>query len=658
MKKCMMLAALMLGALAPGFVQAELVLNGLFTSNMVLQRNQDVPVWGAADPDANISVTFGGQMATTTAGPDGSWMIHLKPLKTSVLPQTLQIHSSVRNQDLALTNVLVGDVWLCGGQSNMEFPLQHFLIWPQVKDSFTNDQIRLFKIKQSGVGSPEPTKRLVVDPPFKQSWQRCTPEFAANFSATAGFFGRKLQRDTGVPIGLLSASRGGTEANMWLPREVLAANPEYARFLDESNPHLKPAANNPEAMLAPSHLFNGTIYPLAPFAIRGVIWYQGESDSKWPELYADLFADVILSWRQLWGYDFPFLYVQLAPHADVPWDQAGEARAWIRDAQLQVLKRVPDAGMAVIIDAGEGTDIHPQAKDVPGERLALLAEALDNPKVSADFPILKKMTVADAKAVLQFAGVASGLEARRVAMNLSKGHLPGQAPDAVIAPADRLVGFEICGADHHFVKADAEITGQDTVVVSAPKVTEPVAVRYGWTNFPICNLYGGNGLPASPFRTDNFPPPNFSGEATGQTFVGRRDEWGDAMTVFAVVDGKFQTRELDGVKGWQAEDSYLYFRAPTPGPRQGRLTLLYRDDGFATLQLRYDSASEKKFAGDRPGVWKPGGEIRLSNSKTWKIATFDLPDARFERGCNGADLRFQSTGGMTIGGVYFRESVR
>jgi sialate O-acetylesterase len=637
---------------------AGLQLNGLFTSQMVLQRHQVVPVWGTADPGAEITVQFAGQQAMTTASPDGSWRIHLKALDASVRPQTLLARSSVGNQEVALTNVLVGDVWLCGGQSNMAETMDRFRIWERIKQGFTNDQLRLFKIKQGGVGSAEPTKELVVDPFFQQSWQVCTPEFAARFSAAAGFFGMKLQRDTGVPVGLLYANRGGTAANSWLPREVLAAHPRYARFLDPSNSEWKPSKQNPDAIRAPSHLYNGTIYPLAPFAIRGVIWYQGESDSQWSELYADLFADVIQSWRQLWGYDFPFLYVQLAPHAEVPWDRVGEARAWIRDAQFQVLQRVPHTGMAVITDAGEGQDIHPQAKDMPGERLALLAESLGDPKVNADFPILKKMTIADGKAVLQFDGVASGLEARRVAMNLSRGYLPGEAPDAVVALAGQLAGFVICGADHQFVPANAEIVGPDTVVVSSPAVKAPVAVRYGWANFPLCNLYGGNGMPASPFRTDHFPPPNFSGKSVGQPFQGIRSEWGDAMTSFAVADGKFQSLELDGVKGWQAEGSYLYFRSAAAGPRQGRLTLLYRDEGFATLQLRYDSSSKQKFTGDRPGVWKPGGEIELKNSKTWKVATFDLPDARFEGGCNGADLRFQSTGAMTIGGVYFQDVVR
>ncbi len=623
---------------------ADLQLNGIFTDNMVLQRNQQVPVWGTADPGAEVTVEFAGQKKTAIADSSNHWKITLDPMPASSNPRKLSVYSNSNNPTIQYSNLLVGDVWLCAGQSNMATLMRQYpLVWDQVKDGFQNDQIRLFKIKQGGVGSPEPTKEVVIDPGFKGSWQICSPEFSAEFSATAGFFGMKLQRDTGVPIGLLYAVRGGTQANMWMPREVLGANPDYARFLDAANGNWKPSKNNPDAIRAPSHLYNGTIHPLAPFALRGVIWYQGESDSQWPELYGPMMDDMVRSWRTLWGYDFPFLFVQLAPFKTLEWDQTGEAWAWLREVQLQGLETIPDSGMVVITDAGEKADIHPQAKKVAGERLAVLAASLDDRKVDAKFPTVGKMKVKDGRARIQFKGTSGGLEARRVALNTTKGHLPGKGPEAVVVEDDELKGFMICGEDRVFVEAVARILSKDVVEVSSAQVKKPVAVRYGWVNFPLCNLYGGNGMPATPFRTDDFPMPNLSGEILGESFTSVDAAWGAPLTILGGGDGKFQSLEIDGRNAWRAEGSYLYFQSAATEPASARVHMLYYDEGFATVQLRYDSTSE---------VWKPAGEVRYRNSKQWKVVAFDLPDARFSKRCNGGDIRLQSTGALVVGGIY------
>jgi|GEM_PF-1707596 len=635
-------------------VQADLHLNGLFTDNMVLQRGQTVPVWGTADVGATITVEMAGQSVATKTNVNGSWTVHLKPMQTSSDPTTLTVRSSRGNQALTIKNVLVGDVWLCAGQSNMASMMKSYLLWDSVEDDFSNEQIRLFKIQQGGVGSPEPTKELVIDPFFEDSWQTCSPKFAAEFSATGAFFGMKLQRDTNVPIGLLYANRGGTEANMWLPRTVLEANPDYARFLDASNANWKPSTRNPDAIRAPSHLFNGTIYPLAPFAIRGVIWYQGESDARWPELYEELFTDVIESWRKLWGYDFPFLFVQLAPYDNVGWDQTDEAWAWLRDAQTQVAKNVPHSAMAVITDAGEAMDIHPQAKNLPGERLASLAAKLDNPKVEAASPTYKNLTIEGDKAIIEFANVTGGLKTQRVAMNLAKGRLPGEGPDAIVVSESQLEGFLICGADRKFVKAQARIVSPNMVEVHAPSVKKPVAIRYAWANFPLCNLYGGNGDPADPFRTDNYPMPNLTQDRRGLPFRGTAPQWGEPMKIFEVDDGTFEVIKVRDRDAWKTTSRYLYFKSPSEGQSQRcQVRVIYHDKGFTPIHLLYDSTSSEIFAGKVPGVWKNAGAIRLSNSGQWKVATFELFDARFAGRCNGADIRLHSQALPAIHGGYY-----
>jgi sialate O-acetylesterase len=617
---------------------------------MVLQRNQSVPVWGEADPGARITVEFAGQRKSATAGAAGEWRVTLGPLKASTASRPF--HVSGPASRISLANVLVGDVWLCAGQSNMAQTMKRYLIWEQVKHSFANDQVRLFKIREGGVGSPEPTKAVVIDPFFDHAWQVCTPEYAAEFSATAGFFGMKLQRDTGIPVGLLYANRGGTRANMWMPHETLRSKSIYERFLDASNQEWKPSNRNPGSIRAPSYLYNGTIHPLAPFAIRGVIWYQGESDSQYADIYEEMMGDLIASWRAVWGFDFPFLYVQLAPWDRVGWDEPDEGWAWQREAQLQMLKSVPHSGMAVIIDGGEAEDIHPQAKNLPGERLAVLAAALDNPGIDADFPAFAKWEVKRGKALLSFEGVSGGLKTRRVAMNLAKGFPHGQGADAVTADAGELKGFTICGADRQFAEAQARIVSKDSVLVWSPDVKEPVAVRYGWSNFPLCNLYGGNGMPASPFRTDDFPKPNLTGEKSAAAFDGVVPEWGRAMEILNAGDGTYRTAELGGQPALKADGPYLYARTDRNEPGRATVHVVYLDEGYGVMQLRYDSTSEELFAGKRPGVWKPAGEVSCRNSGLWKSVRFELPDCAFGKRCNGGDIRLQSTGALTVSGIY------
>jgi len=203
-----------------------------------------------------------------------------------------------------------------------------------------------------------------------------------------------------------------------------------------------------------------------------------------------------------------------------------------------------------------------------------------------------------------------------------------------------------------FVEAFARILSKDVVEVSSAQVKKPVAVRYGWVNFPLCNLYGGNGMPATPFRTDDFPMSNLSGEIFGEYFTTIDAVWGAPLTILGGGDGKFQALEIDGRNAWRAEGSYLYFQSAATEPASARIHMLYYDEGFATVQLRYDSTSEKRFSGKIPGVWKPAGEVKCKNSKQWKVVAFNLPDGRFSKRCNGGDIRLQSTGALVVGGIY------
>lgn len=483
---------------------ADLQLPAMFSDNMVLQRNMSVPVWGWADDGEIVTVQFRGQNVTATAKA-GKWSLYLRKLKAGG-PDVLTVATKTRV--VQLTNVLVGEVWVCSGQSNMEWPLNRSYESQADIAASANPNIRLFTVPK--LKADEPVKD------FKANWRECNAETTPGFSAVAYYFGRELQKARNFPVGLIHTSWGGSPAEVWMSHAALESNPRYrAEILETYRAALKnyqdalaayekekaeAAKNNQEFKKRapglgwkPSELYNGMIAPLFPYAIKGAIWYQGESNAGRAEQYRTLFSDMIRNWRRDWGLgDFTFLEVQLGP-----WDknkkrsleqitEKPEDSDWaeLREAQSLATKVLPKVGMAVITDIGDKDDIHPTRKEPVGARLALAARGIaSGEKVEFSGPIYKSLRVKGDQAILSFDHAGSGLEAR----------------------GGKLTGFAICGADRKFVWAKAEIMPDNTVVVSSAEVAKPVAVRFGWADYPVVNLWNKDGLPASPFRTDDFP---------------------------------------------------------------------------------------------------------------------------------------------------------
>jgi sialate O-acetylesterase len=428
--------------------------HGLFHDNMVLQQGMKVPVWGTADPGEKISVTFQGQESSATADQDGKWQIILNDLKAGG-PFELGIAG---NYTITIKNVLVGEVWTCTGQSNMEWPMTASRNPKKDIAASANPMIRLFRVPKTPNAKPQTDFGRDKDTSTGK-WQVCGPDTVARFSAVGYFFGRDLHKARNVPIGLIQCAWGGTAAERWTRKETYDLYPE-----------LKGSGG--------SDLYNGMLAPLIPFALKGSIWYQGESNAGQAYKYRTLFPAMIKNWRDDWKQDFTFLFVQLAP-----WDVPKEA-TWpeLREAQLMTAQKVPNTAMAVITDFGDPKDIHPKDKDPVGARLALCARAIAyGEKVPYSGPEYSSMKVEGPKVVLSFKHVEGGL----------------------VAKGGDLKGFTVAGQDERFVPAEASIEG-DTVVVQSKDVVEPVAVRYGWANYPMVNLYNKAGLPASPFRTDDF----------------------------------------------------------------------------------------------------------------------------------------------------------
>ncbi len=491
-RKSRLILLLFFSLVLTSIASADVRLPSLISDNMVLQQKANVPIWGWADEDEVVTVRIQNRTVTTKAV-GGKWMVRLKPLKAGG-PFVLSIEGKNR---IELKNVLVGEVWVCGGQSNMQWQLRQ-TDGAEAEIARANyPGIRLITVP-----------RLEVDKPvddFKAEWKETTPETVATFSAVGYYFGRDLHKALDVPIGLINNAVGGSPAESWMQSSALSSDSEYRQFLEvypqrmaqyqqamekyraeaeRAKAENRPAPRAPGRPWMPAGLYNGMLAPLVPYAIKGAIWYQGESNAGRAWQYRRLFPDMIRNWRTVMGQgDFPFLFVQLAAFGPNS-DKLGESDwAELREAQTMTLEASTKTGMALAIDHGTYDDIHPRAKQPVGARLALSALAVAyGRKIVHSGPMYSAMKIDGEKISLSFNSTGSGLEAR----------------------GGELKGFLISGEDRKWRAAQARIEG-NRVVVWSSEVARPVAVRYAWAKYPECNLYNKEGLPAVPFRTDDWP---------------------------------------------------------------------------------------------------------------------------------------------------------
>ena len=515
----MVLACILINCLSVASAHGVVRTPSVIGNNMVLQRAVRVPIWGTASPGEHVTVTMANAHVSTTADASGHWKVMMGPWQAGG-PFTMTIAGE---NTITLENVLVGEVWLCSGQSNMamamdpDLPIGAGGILNARQELATADypSIRLFEVKRVSTGTPQTDTTA--------SWKTTTPQTVATFSAVGYLFARELYQRLHVPIGIIESAWGGTAAQSWISRQALESNPKFQHIVVNSDKKIKdydsllkdykqqleiwqPTADAAEATGGPvpappqspadlrssphrsSGLYNGMIAPLVPYYIHGVVWYQGEADTTGPELYRALFPALIEDWRRTWGEgNFPFIYVQL-PNFDTQierawgfWKPDAPPMLWpeLREAQLEALS-LPQTAMAVAIDVGDPKNIHPKNKQVVAHRLVLAAlhsaYGKDEPYSG---PIYRSMKKKGARIRLSFDHVEGGL--------ISKGSV--------------LHGFEIAGEDQNYRAANAQIVGS-SVIVSSPAVPDPTTVRYGWVDNPDCNLYNSFQLPASPFRTN------------------------------------------------------------------------------------------------------------------------------------------------------------
>lgn len=499
--------AMLLAVSTTNFCVADVKLPNIFSDHMVLQRDQAVPIWGWAEPGEQVMVSIAGQSLMTQADADGKWRVDLAPLSVGD-PLTLVVDGKNR---LERKDILVGEVWICSGQSNMGWTVGASFDADLHLLTAKNPQLRLLTVSNRGTQTPLDE----VD----GTWQLSTPEEVEQFSAVGYFFGLQLQKTLGVPIGLIDNAWGGSRCEAWIRRDLLDANPSYGPLMerwkaieanfesgqlkanfgktlakweqdkkDGKKPRRKP--RSPEMLMEgqhrPANLFNARVLPIVPYAIRGAVWYQGESNASRAFQYREMFPLMIQNWRDTWGQgDFPFYWVQLADfHAEEPLPGDSDW-AELREAQTMTLDRLPNTGEAVIIDLGEGNDIHPRKKFDVGLRLARWALARDYQiDVPCQSPRFESLTKSDGKLLVSFKDCGKGLHKHDYSV---------------------IKGFAIAGEDKKWVWADAKLVSKNQVEVSSEAVPSPVAVRYAWANNPVCNLFSKDGLPVTPFRSDDWP---------------------------------------------------------------------------------------------------------------------------------------------------------
>ncbi|TWW01316.1 sialate O-acetylesterase [Chitinophaga pinensis] len=473
-----LLKPLLTGVLSCTFILnsfADVRLPALVGSNMVLQRNKPLNIWGWADKGEKVTVSFRNGTYKTVTAADGKWKVQL-PAQQAGGPYVMTVsgHNTIK-----LDNILVGEVWIASGQSNMEMPLKG---WGKI---LNHDQeiavadypeIRLFQLKHTTSTAP-----LEDVNPWDGGWQACTPQSIPEFSSVGYFFAREIYTHEHIPVGVIHTSWGGTVAEAWTSGESIKKIPAFADTVKafESLPAPLSPSNPNKATL----LYNAMIHPLLPYAFRGVIWYQGESNAERAYQYREVFPTMIKDWRKQWhNGDFPFYFVQLANFKDKQAQPVESDWAELREAQSMTLS-LPNTGMATAVDIGDAKDIHPKNKQEVGRRLSLIARAkVYGEKIPYSGPVYQSKLVAGNKVTLSFKNADNGL---------------------IMKNGTTLKGFEVAGADKKFHWAQATISG-NRVIVSSSEVDKPVAVRYSWADNPDGNLYSGAGLPAGPFRTDNF----------------------------------------------------------------------------------------------------------------------------------------------------------
>ncbi|MEM1099075.1 MAG: sialate O-acetylesterase [Planctomycetota bacterium] len=640
-------------ALAGGSTWADLAPSPWFSDDMVVQRDQPISVWGYADtPGARLTVALGAKRGETEVAADGSWRVELSPQKSGG-PYELVIESG--NERRVLSGVLIGDVWVCAGQSKLNFPVKNS---PPTRAWFQSEAdtsgVRFLRLEPAQAERPRTDP--AVSPPGV--WREPDAQSITNLSAIGLAFAEKLSRATGVPVGIVHAAKGGSGIESWLSPDMLR------QVLDVD-------ASRDGGIVPYASLYHGVLTPLHQLPMRGVVWYQGESNGMDPVTYQALLGAFVAESRKAWGRaDLPVVVVQLPSFGGENWFTPEDGWAWLRAAQAAVVEADERVELVVTYDRGELEDVHPIEKVEVARRTALAALRLLEPEAHAAPPRVRSATPIEGAIRVEVTADAGPLRVERVAMP-GKAGKPTPATRALASPAGVPMGFEVAGRDRVFHSAQARLDDAGMLVFSA-EVPEPIAVRYAWSNFTPANLFDANGLPLAPYRSDEWSvPAHLEPPARPVFFTSGTTPPGRPGKIFARADERSPLPN-DGrggvfVKPTDKGTARLFVSAPSEFKnldrvRPVRVHILILDDRTGPLEVRYDSAdlSYRLNQGTPPGVYKLAPNALMTGSGEWRVLTLTFDDARFAGRCSGADIRLATVprfrGPLRVAGAWFEDA--
>ena len=654
MNKILLSFLLMPGLFLP--LSAELKVNEIFKNGTVLQHGQPIRIFGSSEVGSRVKVVLNGKTKTVKTDDQGNWLAELRAMKPEEKSVKLLV-SSKQKTGMAerAYSVYIGDVWIFFGGGNVEDSFKKYKYLKSEFPKLEAAEVRGLYLSKTASAKPEEK----VNAYMNHAWAPVNDErHGESNSPLSVFFGYEIFKENKYPVGVIRCGVKNSTINAWIPKDAAEDENKEApanESEDGSVTHLDSAA-----------LFNGMINPLKNFGVGGVVWYPSMGDIRDQENYEEQSKKLISSWRAAFqNEELPFLIVQAQSSGRPSWNTSGDALPYFREKQMAALE-LPETYLTVTADLGEEDTFYTEAHKQIAKRMMLHLEKMKRKKTVNYGPAFKKIRPYGYKLQLEFDNADSGLMIQEVKINKNAGLEPGTDKEAIIIPGDKLLGFEICGQDGVFYPAQGEIKGRMLEIFSK-EVRKPAAVRYGWSSLVKGNLYGKDGLPAMPFRTDRIAAPNFEGELVSKEIsitgvVGKRME--ALMKVGENTLEKVKTAQVDAFKAVPApnkKEHYAFFKNTSREILEGsipnvKITVVFFDQGNGIIDIRYDSNDTKTVVGkNSPGLYKLAGKIKLKGTNTWRYVEVDVADGFFKgRLGGGSDIRLKSNEEFFISGIFLQ----
>jgi len=654
MKKNIVRIFVLLGLILP--LSAELKVNEIIKNGTILQHGQPIKIFGKSDPGSRVKVVLNGKTKTVKTDEKGNWLAELRAMKPSERSVKLYV-ASKQKTGLAERNytVYIGDVWLFFGGGNIEDSFKKFKYQKTEFAKLEKAEVRGLYLTKTASAKPEEK----INAYMNHAWAYANDERHGEANNPLSvFFAYEIFKKNKYPVGIIKCGAKNSKIDAWIPKGLSKEAGQEVQN-DESN-------DGKVTYLDPAALYNGMVNPLKNFAIGGVVWYPSMGDIRDQEGYAEKSKTLITSWRKAFqNEELPFFIVQAQSSGRPTWNTSGDALAYFRELQYAALE-LPETYMTGTTDLGEEQTFHTEAQKQISQRMMLHLLKMKRKKTVNSGPSFKKIRPYGQKIQIEFNNAESGLMLKEVKINKLAGLEPGTDKEAIVVPAEKLTGFEICGRDGVFHPAQGIIKGR-MVEIYSRAVRRPAAVRYGWSSIVKGNLFNKAGLPAMPFRTDKIPAPNFEGELESKK-LSIDGVLGQPMEALLKVGTntlqKVKVAEVDSFKAIPSpgkKEHYAFFKNANASIKDGakprlKITIVYYDQGNGVIDIRYDSNDQKFTIGkNKPGMYKLAGKIKLKGTNTWRFVEVDVADALFSNRHGGAsDIRLKSMNPFVVSGVFIQ----